>query len=183
MKAAYRAIRIFFKNRFFAGDLNIQLHDAAKAGNTSLCLALLGRGADVRAADDFGTSALHVATRFGHTSSCLALLDCDADVRMIDNDGWTALHMAAWFGRESICLALIERGSDVNAMDQNGLRPHHHAACNGCTSTCLILLEHGANPMTKTHAGQTALDLAIKNHRHNCAGAIESFVATRLVAS
>ena len=72
---------------------------------------LLARGANVRARDYYGTTALHYAnSKYVVTR----LLDMGADINAVDTYGLTALYRACRIRNVEIALCLIHAGADVN---------------------------------------------------------------------
>ena len=63
-----------------AGDINQDLIEAAKKGDTAAVKTLLAKGADVNAKDEKGWPALLVAVEAGHTATVQALLDAGVDL-------------------------------------------------------------------------------------------------------
>ena len=68
---------------------------AALAGEAEEVRALLGRGADVNAADRDGWTPLMEAASKGHAAVVRLLLDAGADASARSKAGWTALRAAA----------------------------------------------------------------------------------------
>ncbi len=93
-------------------DINSDLLEAAKEGDTAKVQVLLDKGADVNAKDNFSSwTALMFAARYGHTTIVQALLDKDADVNAEDDRGWTALRFAAAAGHTKIVKLLKQAGA------------------------------------------------------------------------
>ena len=63
-----------------AGNINQDLLEAARVGNTETVKALIDAGADVNARLKSGTTALMIASGSGHTETVRALIDAGADV-------------------------------------------------------------------------------------------------------
>ena len=63
-------------------------------GNMELAMALVDRGADVDARDEFQRTPLHEACGNGHMELAMALVDRGADVDAEDDDQRTPLHYA-----------------------------------------------------------------------------------------
>lgn len=76
---------------------------------------LAGNGADVKAVDKWGLTALHYTTRKGHDNIVARLIELGADANAADEIGFTPLHEAAENNRESTARLLIERGANTKA--------------------------------------------------------------------
>jgi ankyrin repeat protein len=110
----------------FAGDkagLTEELSEAAFNGNTSLCRALLGQGADADAKDQEGYSALLRAASGHHYTTVALFLTSGADVNGKSKNGETALMYGVCGGDSKLLKLLLKRGADVNARDNEGATP------------------------------------------------------------
>jgi hypothetical protein len=83
----------FAVNRKWAGRNTTALIVAGKGGDLALVLALLERGADLHARDDFNRTALIGAAYWAHPEVCELLLSRGADLMAKDDDGETALSL------------------------------------------------------------------------------------------
>ena len=81
-----------------AGDVNQDLIEAAKKGDTGAVEALLAAGADVNAKNPYDWTALMRAAANGHAATVQALLEAGADINTQDKSGFTALMSAATEG-------------------------------------------------------------------------------------
>ena len=100
---------------------DISIHKAAATADLAGVLAALGRGADVNAGDDGGTTPLQHATANGHKEIAQLLIAKGADVNTKDIGGGTPLHLAAiGFRHKEIAELLIAKGADVNAIIVSG---------------------------------------------------------------
>ena len=70
------------------------LHDACCSGKEEIVAAFIEAGADVNAADCFGSSALHLASRHGHVAATKQLLEAGADWTSTDELGATPREIA-----------------------------------------------------------------------------------------
>ncbi|MGE0041333.1 MAG: ankyrin repeat domain-containing protein [Vicinamibacterales bacterium] len=116
---------------------------AADRGDLAAVRTLLSEGADVRAFDESGQTALHWAARGGgptgphreHPASgqrlavIAALLDAGADIDAVDrrprviggSSGWTPLVLALHHQQFGAATLLLERGADPNIRSREGL--------------------------------------------------------------
>ena len=101
-------------------DVNLQLIEAGRKGETRNIEGLLAAGAEVDAKDEKGVTALMYASAEGYAQSVEALLDAGADVDAQANDGLTALMVVAR-GNTEIARALLDAGADVDARTQRGV--------------------------------------------------------------
>jgi ankyrin repeat protein len=149
------------------GVINLDLLEAAKAGDAAEVEKLLEQGADVNAKGKYGMTALMVAVEGGHTETVKALIDAGADVNAKNIDGWTAWTALMWAvmeGHTEIVKVLIESGAEVNARenitDETALIK---AASGGHAEMVKVLMDAGADVNAKNKDGITALMLAAKD--------------------
>ena len=147
--------------RYTRGDR--LLHRAAFAGEGAVVMVLLGRGADVNAANMDGSTALHFSASAGHRRVAELLLEHGAAVDAKDNAGTTALHGAAEEGLLAVVELLLEHGADVDAKDIRGYTVLVWATQFGRLAVVELLLEHGAAVDAKDNDGWTALIWAAQN--------------------
>jgi ankyrin repeat protein len=93
---------------------------------------LLDCGADVRAVDDKGCTALHAACSHDIPARHRFLVEAGVDINAVNHDGCTALHLAANRGHLETVQYLVEAGADVKATDSSGATVFEYA------SKCLI---------------------------------------------
>jgi hypothetical protein len=117
---------------------------AAAFGLEDIVRVLLEKGADVKAKDTNGETALHQAARSGHEATVRLLLEKGANVMAIGDSGRTALHMATRWGSEAAVRLLLERGADVIAKDKYGKTALYYAAWNGHEAEVKLLLQKSA---------------------------------------
>ena len=142
-----------------AARRNAKLHKAARRGDADAVQQLLEDGADPRAADADGMTALHHA--------CRGI--CAKQPREEDGEYWD----------EETFAALFAAGADVNAVDKAGRRPLHCVQgcekwddfCEECGyaspsdaahEVVEALTRCGADLDATTADGETALSLALK---------------------
>lgn len=124
-----------------------------------------------------GWTPLHLAAFFGHRETAEVLLEAGADVLAVSrNDEGNLPINAAAAGpradrRPDIVRLLIDRGSPVDGRGSPGAHtPLHEAAYNGDIALVRLLLDRGANPSLRTGDGQTSLEIAGKQGRHEVVG-------------
>src|SRR5690606_28840536 len=88
------------------------LLDSVRAGEREAATALLRAGADVRAAESNGTTALHWAVHHGDLAMTQRLIEAGADVNASNAYGATPLSEAALLGDVGILAALLDAGAD-----------------------------------------------------------------------
>lgn len=123
------------------------LHWAATGGHEAAARMLLEKGANARATDNEGRTALHYAAEAKNTS------------------GTDALHRAAKEGNVVVMRSLLAEGADVNSRDSTGATALHWAAAWGHELAVRLLLENGVEVMAADGYGWTALHRAA-NDRH-----------------
>ena len=143
--------------------------DAARRGDAAAVRSLLDHGADARAAQGDGMTALHMAAERGHVEIGGMLLAAGVDVDAQTRIGrYTPLHVACRAGHASIARMLLEAGADAAAQTTNsGVSPLHLAAAAvGGEPAVALLLTHGADPNAReSSAGQTPLMFAAASNR------------------
>lgn len=82
---------------------------------------LLARGADVKARDGDGDTALHGAAQTGNVEVVRMLLDKGADPNAKNQHGGTPLMWAAVFGHDAAAQLLLTRGADPTLKDNDGV--------------------------------------------------------------
>ena len=95
---------------------------AAEGGHSQITEQLLAKGADVRARDSEGRTALLLGSmnHFAQEELLKLLLAKGADVNVTDNHGNTALMLAASGGALQVIGTLLAAGANVNARNKDG---------------------------------------------------------------
>ena len=148
-------------------DGGTPLMDASVTGQMDMIALLLRNGADIRATDAEGNTALHHAVWNNRGEAVKALLDAGAEVNARRKGNVFALETAAYFGYEDIERLLIARGALINNKVYEGYTPLHQAAREGRFGSLLILTEAGADLSSRTDDGRTPLHVAAENGREN----------------
>jgi ankyrin repeat protein len=135
-----------------------EVADAAMRREAAEVRRLLQSGADVRAPQADGATALHWAAYHGDVSLALLLLEAGAEVAVANRNGSTPLWLAASQGDAAMVGALLDHGADANEQLPLGRRPLMLAARAGSVAAVRALLDRGADANAKESArGTTAL--------------------------
>lgn len=138
------------------------LVDAVKQGDVPAVRALIKSGADVRAPEGDGATALHWAAHRDSVDLVRLLLDAGARAEAANDLGVTPLHLAAANGNPTTMRLLLDKRANVNAASEAGVTPLMEAARSGSVDAVRLLLAHGANVNAhETTRGQTALMWAV----------------------
>ena len=99
---------------------SLQLHSAAKNGNSITIRYLLFQGADINCINKYGNTPLHVAIKHNQKNIVKLLLQQGADVNLGSNKGHTALHLAVFHNREDIIKLLLDaKGINPKLINNN----------------------------------------------------------------
>jgi ankyrin repeat protein len=156
------------------------LQFAAQLGHLEAMVWLVEHGAEVRAMNEEGFTALYYATaaasRAGgsrerpmkdrYLASMVWLLDHGAEVDAEDKQGVTLLHYTACLDRFGALMSvLLEYGADAIGLDISGSTAIHKAAWYGHSLSMKVLVEHGADALAKGNNGRIPLHLAASANR------------------
>jgi ankyrin repeat protein len=146
--------------RILDGECNSttnKMFKAVKIGLKKTVTHLVEGGADVKAADSYGSTALMYAARNGYLDIVKLLLEKGADLNAVSKYGSTVLKYAAWYGHLEVARFLVENGADVDQADELGQTTLMCAANNGYLDIVKLLVEKKANLNAVNTHGQTAL--------------------------
>ncbi len=134
------------------------LVDVVQANNHNAAVAMIEKGADVRARSSDGTTALHWAVYNDDVDLVQRLLRAGADVSAANDYGATPLRQAATVADPLVIRALLKAGADANEANAEGETPLMIVARTGNVEAAKLLLSHGAKVNAKEEwGGQTAL--------------------------
>ena len=137
--------------------------------------ALLSRGADLEARDNYGRTAL-IRTVLDSTRRKEAeaglddgdfvnfLLDNGAEIDAKDASQSTALSLACYFGKIELAALLLRRGADVEIQDFQCYSPLMRACQLGLVDVAAFLLRQGANPLAKSGNEKMATALSLASY-------------------
>ena len=138
----------------------IPLMVAASHDELEILRALIDKGADWRALDASGRSALYYARSRAMLDELLEIgLPLDDE----DRFGWSPLVSAVHDGARAMVEMLLDAGADVHATHDRGYTVFMSAV--SCMERSIdvidLLVERGADPLQKSELGYTALHAAI----------------------
>ncbi len=134
------------------------LINAAENKEHAAALKLIEQGADVRARDVDGTTALHWAAHFADVDLADKLIRAKADVRVANDYGSTPMMEAAIVGNAEILKLLLKAGADVESPNPEGQTALMAVARTGEVEAARVLLDHKADVnAVEQWGGQTAL--------------------------
>jgi len=137
---------------------NVQLIRAVERGDRPTALNLIHQGADVRAQDGDGTTALHWAAHQDDAALARDLIRAGADVKVANDYGATPMSAAAEVGAAAVLEVLLKAGADVESPNAEGQTALMAAARTGHLDAARVLLKYGAKPnAVEQWGGQTAL--------------------------
>lgn len=150
-------------------DGNTPLHVACRLPRESdacrIAHLLLRGGANVRAENTHGETALVMATKCGYETLVMLLLDNGADPNSCEDED-SPLMIATRQGSKRTVQALLKAGASPKHRTRKGWSPLHVAAHRGHFEIVKSLIDHPwTNPKDTTHTGETATSLARRqNH-------------------
>lgn len=126
-------------------------------GHAAVVEVLLARGADVRATNVQGRTALHHAADQDHAIVAAMLAQAGAPLDAADFHGHTPLHVAAWQDHRDCVRVLLTSGADLEVRDVNGDTALALAATEPVPEVVRALVRAGADVEAVNAYGQTPL--------------------------
>ena len=156
-------------------DLGASIDARNKAGDTSLTIAvrrneegagaiLLGRGADIFAANAKGESPLYLALSSSGRTTLRQWMLSPKTLSARDGLGNTALHYTAQWRLDGWIPALVNMGADVEAANATGETPLFSAVKHDSPSTIKALIDNGASLFARDTLGNSLLHAAVRWH-------------------
>ena len=137
------------------------LHLAAAGNNPRVVTVILGAGADIDQANQWGHTPLLRAAAFNEPPVIATLLAAGADINARDDNGWTVLHWAAALNRLGALETLLSAGGNVNARTGDGRTLLHTAVANEESPAIIeVLLTAGLDLEARDDDGDTPLHAA-----------------------
>lgn len=107
-----------------------------------------------------GRTALHEAVMLNSLPAVRRLLGAGSNPCVGHPQTGPPLLHAAAVGQEDAVSALLAAGAEVEAVDIAGWTALHHACSSGHVATARLLIKHHASMSSRTHEGETPLDVA-----------------------
>jgi len=137
------------------------LLDSLNEGDLHQAMALVKDGADVKAAQSNGTTALHLAVYNNDLDLVKALIKNGADVNTVNKYGSSPMSEAATLGDYDIMKALLDAGADVNSANEYNQTALMIVVRSNNVDTAKLLIDRGADVnAVETWQGQNAVIFA-----------------------
>lgn len=157
---------------------------AAEEGCGSAALALIEAGADFRARDRSGGTALHWFVGANESKTVVeALLNAGAPIDARDGDGGTPLTTAVILKSKEIVSLLIDRGAGVNIPDHLGMTPLHYAAETYSEGIPTLLIKAGAKLDAQDFNGDSPHTIACEEALAEITAIMEKKYLSEVVAA
>lgn len=145
--------------------LNYALFEQVVKGDIEKVKELLSEGADIKAVNQQGYTALEQAVRLGNQALTEVLIASGARICAENQSGFTILMHAICCQHTELAEYLIKLGADVNKPNAMGLTPLMIAVEAKSIQNIKLLIKYGANVNAVNQNGMTAIIIAvIKNN-------------------
>lgn len=152
-----------------------KLANAIDGADHARLQALLEKGANTEACEEFGRKPLERAVWRGNAEAVKILLSHNAQKDMNRHDG-TLLHLAASYGRVEIADMLLQKWPEMLKEEDHHFNTALHAAAeSGYAEMVTFLIDRGMDPATKNRENRTALFLAEKNKHQDVVDILAAF--------
>jgi ankyrin repeat protein len=161
-KARNRVLRTGEPTAVRPSTLAERFLEAVRQGDLAMVRTLLEQGADIRAKDGLGSTALLLGVRKTDNVELVRFLYERAPALLDERDtaGRTPLSWAAEQGHLSVLRFLGERGAMIDTRDASGHTPLFQAVLAGQREAAQFLIERGANVNVRDQYGDTPLMMA-----------------------
>jgi uncharacterized protein len=132
-------------------------------GRPDAVMTLLANGADPRAMDNDGNTALHHAARSTDPGVAALLLDAGADINVINHHGWNPLGVACEAGNWRLAKFLLDRRADIEPKEGQSALLACAQASDDDPAGVQLLLRHKAKVDARGEHQFTALLHACAN--------------------
>ena len=136
---------------------------ASYSNNEKILAALISRGADKAAKDEYGNSTSSGAVLNSNEKYLGIFQEDKPEINHQDVDGDTLLIKAVIHGNDNIVATVIKRGSDVTITNNRGRNALMYAVDAGDIAKVLLLLTKTNDINHRNKEGQTALLQAVMN--------------------
>ena len=157
----------------YRGDNQTVLHRSIVKEGGAIAMALIDKGANLRARSGIGWTPLHYAVDTTSISYvAIALIAKGAELEVpYPSGGQTVLHYSLVKGENAVAITLINKGANVNALCQKGFTPLMYAIDYMREYIAIVLVDKGVDlEVTFGSTGQTPLHRAII--KNECATAV-----------
>ncbi|KAF7502109.1 hypothetical protein GJ744_007110 [Endocarpon pusillum] len=138
------------------------LLEKVRVGNGEAVQHLLEEGADLRASDPDGRTALHLAVNIKDESLIQLLLENGADVEAAARNGSKPLYLAATSGNDAVVKLLLQFNANVESFNiETETTALYQAVDNQHIAVTRTLLERGADVDRRNPNGHTPLFSAV----------------------
>ena len=146
-------------------ELNAQLLETVRDGDTVKAEELLNAGAEVNSVNYRGSTPLMRACTYGRMDMVRFLLRKGADPNAINIWGNTALLTAAMYGYTDIVRLFIGIGVDREQKNDMGITSLMHACYYGYMEMTKLLLKYGSDPNAADKYGDSVLMYLCKGEK------------------